>query len=155
MRAGRSSLPALWRSVPGVQWRLLHLTQPTFMVGVSALLRTGDGQILLVHNAFWPTGMQWGVPTGYLKPDEPLVRCVNRELREEIGGGAVDSVRVLDVRAGYRLRVEVLLEGTVRDLPEPGAHESFEVEGYRLVTMDSLPKDLHRGHREMLTRHLG
>lgn len=155
VRRARAALPRLWRSVPGVQWRLMHLTQPTFLVGVSALLRTDDGQILLVRNAFWPAGQQWGMPTGYLGRGESLTQSVTRELHEEIGGGTVEDIRVLDMSAGYRMRVEVLVSGTVRDLPSREEHESVEVSDHRLATMDTLPEGLHDGHREKLARHLG
>lgn len=154
VRRARAALPRLWRSVPGVQWRLMHLTQPTFLVGVSALLRTDDGQILLVRNAFWPAGQQWGMPTGYLEPDESLAECVARELAEEIGGGTVEDIRVLDMSAGYRMRVEVLVSGTVRDLSSREDHESVEVSDHRLATMQTLPEGLHRGHREKLTKYV-
>lgn len=155
VQRARGALPRIWRSVPWVQWRLLHLTQPTFLVGVCALLRSEDGEFLLVRNAIWPKGQQWGMPTGYLEPDESLAECVARELAEEIGGGTVEDIRVLDMSAGYRMRVEVLVSGTVRDLPSREEHESVEVSDHRLATMDTLPEGLHDGHREKLARHLG
>lgn len=154
VRRARAALPRLWRAVPGAQWRLMHLTQPTFLVGVSALLRTDEGQILLVRNAFWPAGQQWGMPTGYLERGESLTQSVTRELREEIGGGTVEGLRVLDMSTGYRMRVEVLVEGTVRDLPSREDHESLEVLDHRLATMETLPEGLHRGHREKLAKHV-
>lgn len=155
VQRARDTLPQLWRSVPGIQWRLLHLTQPTFLVGVSALLHTEQGEFLLVKNSFWPRGQQWGIPTGYLEPRESLAECVARELHEEIGGGTVEDIRVLDMTAGYRMRVEVLVSGTVQDLPSRDEHESVEVSDHRLATMDTLPEDLHDGHREKLRAHLG
>ena len=154
VQRARGVLPRIWRSMPWVQWRLLHLTQPTFLVAVCALLRTEDDEFLLVRNMFWPTGQQWGMPSGYLEPNESLSECVTRELHEEIGGGVVEDIRVLDMSAGHRMRVEILLEGTVRDLPSRDGHESVEVSDHRLATMDTLPEDLHDGHREKLEAHL-
>ncbi|MCT1430392.1 NUDIX hydrolase [Brachybacterium muris] len=155
VQRARTALPRLWRSVPGLQWRLLHLTQPTFLVGVSALLRTSSGEFLLVKNAFWPAGQQWGMPTGYLEQGETLTESVTRELHEEIGGGTVEDLRVLDMTAGYRMRVEVLVEGTVKDLPSPREHDSLEVSDHRLATLEALPQDLHPGHRDLLRKHAG
>ena len=72
VQRARGLLPRIWRSMPWMQWRQLHLTQPTSLVAVCALLRTEDDEFLLVRNAFWPTGQQWGMPSGYLEPNESL-----------------------------------------------------------------------------------
>ncbi|GAB3888280.1 hypothetical protein GCM10027612_28560 [Microbispora bryophytorum subsp. camponoti] len=55
----------LWRSIGGsVQWRLLWLSQAKFMVGVTGIVRDGDGRVLLLRHRLWPEGRQWGLPTG-------------------------------------------------------------------------------------------
>lgn len=110
---------ALWRSISGsVQWRLLWLCHAKFMVGVTGIVRDGEGRVLLLRHRFWPKGRQWGLPSGCAARGERFEDTLAREVREETGlhvrvGGLVR------LNSGYRLRVEVVYEaeptgGTLR-----------------------------------------
>lgn len=69
----------LWRSIGGsVQWRLLWISQAKFMVGVTGIVRDGDGRVLLLRHRLWPEGRQWGLPTGCAVKGETFQETVVR-----------------------------------------------------------------------------
>ncbi|WP_169982070.1 NUDIX domain-containing protein [Microbispora sp. H10836] len=138
----------LWRSIGGsVQWRLLWISQAKFMVGVTGIVRDGDGRVLLLRHRLWPEGRQWGLPTGSAIKGETFQDTVVREVREETGlevrvGGLVR------LRSGFRLRVEVAYEaefagGTMKIDPR-------EILEARWFTPDDLPEGLLESHRLLI-----
>ena len=54
----------------------------SFDVGVAAAVTTESG-ILLVQESKGPYEGCWGLPKGYVEPDESIEAAVLRELREE------------------------------------------------------------------------
>jgi len=62
------------------------------VVGVAAVARTPDGQLLLIRRS--DTGT-WGLPGGTLEWGETLRTALDRELEEEAGVVGVELVRVL------------------------------------------------------------
>ncbi|WP_018657084.1 NUDIX domain-containing protein [Actinomadura flavalba] len=112
-------LARLWKALSArAQWRIAWLRHPTFMVGVTGVVRDADGRVLLLRHRLWPEGRAWGLPTGYAERGETFEETVVREVREETSLD-VRTGRLLRLRSGYRLRAEVayeaeLLGGTLR-----------------------------------------
>ncbi|WP_308250001.1 NUDIX hydrolase [Sphaerisporangium fuscum] len=138
----------LWRMIKGpMQWRVLWLRHAKFMVGVTGIVRDGDGNVLLLKHRFWPEGRQWGLPSGYANKGETFEDTVVREVREETGL----DVRVrglVYLRSGFRLRVEAAYEaeyaaGTI----EPDRFEILEAGWF---SPDALPDGLQEGHRLLI-----
>lgn len=140
-------LARLWHRLGGrLQWRVLWLTQPRFLVGVAGVVRDDRGRVLLLRHRFWPEG-SWGLPGGYAHGAERLEDALARELREETGC-RIEGQRLLRVNSGYRMRVEVvytarLVEGALR-------LDGREVLAAELFPPDALPPGLLRGHRELI-----
>lgn len=143
-----SLISRVWKSLGGRwQWRLLWLKHAAFMVGVTGLVRDGDGRVLVLKHRLWPQGRQWGFPTGFAKRSETFERTVEREVFEETGL-SVRVGRLLRVRSGFRLRVEVAYEavltgGTLKIDP-------LEILEARWVAPDELPEELQESHRQLL-----
>lgn len=68
-----------------------NATQPRKRVGADALIRDGQGRILLVDPKYKP---DWDLPGGMSEANEPPTETVRRELKEELG---------LDLQAGRLL----------------------------------------------------
>jgi 8-oxo-dGTP diphosphatase len=140
-------LARLWHRLGGgLQWRLLWLTQPKFLVGVAGVVRDDRGRVLLLRHRFWPEG-SWGLPGGYAKGGEHLEDALARELREETGC-RIDDQRLLRVISGYRTRVEVVF--TARLATSPSDLDGREVLAAELFTPEALPAGLLRGHHELI-----
>ncbi len=143
----------LWRSIGGsVQWRLLWLSQAKFMVGVTGIVRDGDGRVLLLRHRLWPEGRQWGLPTGCAVKGETFQETVVREVREETGLKVRVGELVL-LKSGYRLRVEVAYEaefagGTMKIDPK-------EILEARWFAPDDLPEGTLESHRLLIFSKAG
>jgi 8-oxo-dGTP diphosphatase len=137
----------LWHRLGGgLQWRLLWLTQPKFLVSVAGVVRDDAGRVLLLRHRFWPAE-SWGLPGGYAHPGERLEDALARELREETGG-RIDGQRLLCVNSGYRFRVEVVFAARLAaGITRLDAREVLEAE---LFQPEDLPSGLLRGHRELI-----
>lgn len=135
----------IWKSLGGrVQWRLLWLGHAKFMVGVTGVVRDGKGQVLLLKHRLWPEGRQWGFPTGYANRSETFEDTIVREVREETGL-SVKVGRLLHLKSGYRLRVEVAYEATV--IGGSIKISPIEVMEAKWFSPDQLPQGMQESHR--------
>ncbi|MEW9547253.1 NUDIX domain-containing protein [Nonomuraea sp. NPDC050783] len=141
-------LARIWRLLGGrLRWRLVWLTHATFMVGVTGLVRDGEGRLLVLRHRLWPESRPWGFPTGYARRGETFEETVRREVREETGLD-VRVGRLLRVRSGFALRAEIAYEavltgGTLRLDP-------LEILEARWCPAGHLPEGLQPAHRELL-----
>jgi ADP-ribose pyrophosphatase YjhB (NUDIX family) len=68
-------------------WRyrreLLRLTNPTYLVGVGAVLFDPAGRVLLLKHRLLNPAYQWGLPSGNLERGEAPEQGIRREVFEE------------------------------------------------------------------------
>lgn len=141
-------LTRIWRAARPFQWRLVRLANPTFLCGVTGVVRDGDGRVLLLKHRMWPPGRQWGFPGGYAHAGERHCDTIVREVREETGL-AVTAGRVLEVRSGYRHRIEVYYEAFLDGSLDGLALDTREVLEARLFDPGNLPPDIQPVHRRL------
>lgn len=163
-------LVRVWRLGKPFQRRFLWLVAAKFNCGVTGVVRTGDGRLLLLRHRFWAPGQQWGFPSGMAKKDERHQDTIVREVREETGL-TVTVGSLLDVRSGFRYHIEVYYEAFLPDsalspasppspdrAPSPdGALRGLvldprEILEARLFTADTMPDDMPPAHRALATR---
>jgi 8-oxo-dGTP diphosphatase len=134
----------LWHSMRGsLQWRVLWLAHPKFMIGVTGIVRDESGQVLLLRHRLWPEDRQWGLPTGYAKAGESFPDTIIREVREETGL-TVTVGELARLRSGYRLRVEVAYEATCTGGElRLGSLEILEARWFRPDTLPAGVLDAH------------
>jgi 8-oxo-dGTP diphosphatase len=142
MPSSRNFLAALWRLIPRfLHWRLVWLFHAKFNVGVAGVLFTPDNQVLLLRHVF-RRKYRWGLPSGWARSGETAAQTLARELREETGlACTVDAP--LRFETGYRLRVEIVLTGSVRLADATLNHEILEC---RAFDPGDLPIDLLPEH---------
>ncbi|MBB1247227.1 NUDIX domain-containing protein [Streptomyces durbertensis] len=141
----------VWRRLRGpVQWRVLWLTRAKFMVGVTGVVRDDAGRVLLLRHRMWPEGRQWGLPSGYAVKGEEFTATVVREVREETGLDVAVG-RLVHLKSGFRLRIEVAYEATL--LGGELRIDPFEILEARWFAPDELPSGLQDLHRTLIHAH--
>jgi ADP-ribose pyrophosphatase YjhB (NUDIX family) len=139
----------MWKLIRGpLQWRVLWFAHATFMVGVTGVVRNGQGHVLLLKHRMWPADRQWGLPTGYALRGEEFPATVVREVREETGLDVVPG-RLVQVTSGYKLRVEIAYEAL-----HVGGElklDSFEILEARWFSPDALPEGMQSSHVQLIT----
>lgn len=130
-----------------MQWRVLWLAHAKFMVGVTGVVRNDHGQVLLLKHRMWPQDRPWGLPTGYAVKGEEFPLTIAREVKEETGL-VVEAGRLVHLKSGYKLRLEVAYEARVvgGDLKL----DSFEILEAKWHSPDSLPDGIQESHRALI-----
>jgi len=133
---------------PAIRQRLRgELGSITPKVGADAAVFDEEGRILLVERA---DDHRWGLPAGWVEPNEAPAHTVVREMREEVGLD-VEPVQIVDVMfrpAGFEngphavVSVIYLCEVRGGDLTL-----SHEVLAARYWHIDEVPK-WHKDHRK-------
>lgn len=146
----KTLIARLWRLIRGpLQWRVLWLWHAKFMVGVTGIVRDGEGRVLLLRHRMWPPDRQWGCPTGYANKSETFEDTIIREVREETGLN-VKVNQLVHVKSGYKLRVELAYEATFTggDLKV----DTTEVLEAKWFSPHNLPDGLQETHRLLIQR---
>jgi ADP-ribose pyrophosphatase YjhB (NUDIX family) len=135
----------IWKHLAGwLRWRLVWLGNAKFIVSVVGVIVNEAGEVLLLRHRYWPSGT-WGLPGGYVKRGERVESALARELKEETGYEVCD-VRVIRIRSGYRLRMEVVLTGRISG----GTRrvDPVEILEARFFQAPALPPGLLPEHRD-------
>ena len=141
-------LTRLWRLGEPFQWRFLWLVHSKFICGITGVVRTDDGRVLLLRHRLWPPGRQSGFPTGYANKGERHEDTIAREVREETGL-TVKAGQLLKVRSGFQYRIEIYYEADLAGGLNGLALDSREVLEARLFSLSDLPAGMPEAHREL------
>lgn len=146
-------LARLWRAAgPLRPWLAGHL-HARFGIGVTGVVRTADGRVLLLKHRFWPPSSQWAFPGGFAKRGETFEQTVLREVREETGL-TVTVGPLLEFRMGDRYRVQAYYGATLTGGLDGLVVDRGEILEARLFTLDTLPGAMPPMHRELARRAL-
>jgi 8-oxo-dGTP pyrophosphatase MutT (NUDIX family) len=120
-----------------------------FICGITGVIRSDDGRLLLLRHRLWPASRQWGFPTGYANKGERHEDTIIRELREETGL-TVNVGRLLKVRSGFKYRIEVYYEATLIGGLDHLKLDNREILEARLFHPGELPEGIADSHRELI-----
>ena len=140
-----------WHAAGPLQGWLAWRLHARFGVGVTGIVRAPDGQVLLLRHRLWPAGNQWGFPSGFARRGEDFRQTVVREVREETGL-SVQVGRLVELRSGFRYRVEVYYEAALAGGTDGLVLEEREILEARLFPLDALPAGMPPLHRELARR---
>jgi ADP-ribose pyrophosphatase YjhB (NUDIX family) len=137
-----------WHAAGPLQGWLAWRLHARFGVGVTGIVRAQDGRVLLLRHRLWPAEGQWGFPSGFAQRGEKFQDTVVREVREETGL-TVRVGRLLELRSGFRYRVEAYYEAALVGGVDGLVLDDREVLEARLFTLDALPAGMPPLHREL------
>ena len=138
------------RSIPKrFIWRLVWFFSPKFNIGVVGIITNSEGEVLLIKHVFRYSN-PWGLPSGFANPNETFKQAIKREVKEEVNL-TVDSLRVLEVRSGFKLRVEAVLSGEYLNKDED-IKFSLETLDMGFFKLDDLPGDMNVDQRKILEK---
>jgi 8-oxo-dGTP diphosphatase len=140
-----------WQAAGPLQGWLAWRLHARFGVGVTGIVRAADGQVLLLRHRLWSPEGRWGFPSGFAQRGETFQETIIREVREETGL----TVRVgglLELRSGFRYRVEAYYEATLIGGIDGLVLDDREILEARLFPLDALPAGLPPLHRQLARR---
>lgn len=142
-------LGAIWRRVPKSLRRwTVRAYQSHFAVTAGAIIRNGEGCVLLLKHRFRPSP-GWGIPGGFIERGEQPEQALRRELREEIEL-EVEDVKLFTTRAFKELKqIEIIF--TARALNDT-ARLSFEIQKAGWFSLDELPSELPKDQAQLIKR---
>ncbi len=138
----------VWRALPyWAQRVILWLSNTHFIVGAAAIVRDGNGRILVARHTY--RGRKpWGIPGGWVRRGENPAEAIVREVREETAL-EVEVTLPLTVRLEERAHLTVvyaarLVGGTFQP--------SAEVSEVRFIERGAWPEGLREDHRALIER---
>ncbi len=137
-----------WHAARPMQGWLAWSVHAKFAVGVTGIVRAGDGRVLLLRHRLWPAEAPWGFPSGFARRGEPFPDTVVREVREETGL-TVTVGRLLEVRSGYRYKAEVYYAASLAGDLAGLVLDPREILEARLFPLDALPAGMPPLHRQL------
>src|SRR3712207_699557 len=135
-RRGHRALLFGWRFLPLWARKIaIRVLYPTFPVGSIAVIRAGDGHVLLVHQTYH-RGDCWGAPGGWLSGRESPRGTAARETFEETGL-RVRAGRVLAIGSGPYAELTIAIE--CRIVGDDGVSPSEEIDRLAYFPPRALP----------------
>ncbi|MBL9037484.1 MAG: NUDIX hydrolase [Archangium sp.] len=145
--------------IPAAAWGLVkevarHLLRRP-VVGLVAIARTTDGQVVLIRRG--DTG-EWAPPGGTLEWGETFRSALPRELLEEAGVDVLEVGEVLgvysDPRRDTRFHAVTVVVAATVSAPHRPPMNSLEIRDVGLFAPDALPSPLAHGMSDVVARAL-
>lgn len=139
----------IWRVLPNfVRTKIVRTSQSKFTVSVGAVVLNEKGEILLLDHVFRPAS-GWGIPGGFIDSGEQPHEAIQRELLEETGL-ELENIEMMRVRTIYR-HIEIIFRAEGKGKAEV---KSSEIKSLNWFTIDEMPKDMHKGQKEIIKKVL-
>lgn len=125
---------------------LIRITQDKFTVSVVALVINEDRQVLVLDHYVRP-GSSWGLPGGFIDPNESPIEAVRREIREETGL-ELESPELVEVRT-IRRHIEILFRARARG---NASVKSREIRALGWFGPDELPAKMSETQKRLVQK---
>jgi ADP-ribose pyrophosphatase YjhB (NUDIX family) len=133
----RNLVGKIWRKLPRYGRRaIIRLTQTSFTVSSAVIIFDCEGRVLLLNHVLRPAS-GWGLPGGFLEPNEQPSDAAKREVREEVSL-EISNLRFFRV---YTIGHHVEIWFTARAAGEPKA-VSREILEARWFALKEMPPEM-------------
>jgi ADP-ribose pyrophosphatase YjhB (NUDIX family) len=134
-----------WKKLPyQARLRVVRLTQKKFTASVVGIITNEEGQVLVLDHLIRP-GSTWGLPGGFLEPDENPEDGIQRELFEETGLRlkTVNLIRIRTIRKHIEIlfRAEGVGEAVVK---------SREIKSLGWFALDEFPPEMSKIQKKLV-----
>jgi 8-oxo-dGTP diphosphatase len=142
-------LSGVWRRLPKQARRAgVLVTQSRFTVTVGAVILDSQNRVLLLEHRFRP-GNGWGVPGGFINPQEQPEDAVRRELREEVGLELEQlEIAFINTLLQYQ-QIEIIFRAIACNNAQPN---SLEIRRAEWFDPAALPSELSQYQRSLVER---
>lgn len=139
----------IWRLIPYfVRMRIIRLSQAKFTVSVVAIVINSKNEILVLDHYIRP-GATWGLPGGFIEPDEYPEKAIAREIFEETGL-ELENVDLKLVRTVNR-HIEMLYTATAEGEVEL---KEKEIRDFGWFAPEDIPEGVSDTQRELVMKTL-
>jgi len=140
----------IWKKMPPwLRLRITRATQHKFTASVVGIISNENGEVLLLDHVLRPAS-GWGLPGGFLDPQEQPADGLKREIREETGLELTDiehyKTRVI------RRHVEVLFTARSTGIGSIGSREIKEI---RWFAIGEMPAEMNRDQQALIREIFG
>jgi ADP-ribose pyrophosphatase YjhB (NUDIX family) len=137
---GHRALLTIWSFLPLPLRRIaIRILYPRFPVGAVAVIRDGDGRVLLVRQTYHRGSARWGPPGGWLSGRESPQDAAARETFEETGL-RVTVGRVLAIGSGPYGEVSLAFEcEVVGEAPFHPTNETDQIGYFAQADLPTMP----------------
>lgn len=137
----------VWKRIPyRLRLAAIRHTRRKFTVSVVAVVKNESNEVLVLDHFIRP-GASWGLPGGFVEPDESPGTAIRRELKEE-AGIELESLELVDVRT-IRRHIEILYKATSSDQGKIG---SREIRALGWFPVPGLPEEMSRSQKLLVGR---
>lgn len=139
----------VWQMVPkGLRVPIIRATQRKFTVSVGAVIVNAENKVLLLDHVLRPKG-GWGIPGGFIDPDEQPLDALRREIREETCL-ELENIEMQWIRTIYR-HVEIMY--FARGVGEARVNTS-EIHSLDWFTADEIPENMTETQKKQVRKIL-
>jgi 8-oxo-dGTP diphosphatase len=142
-------LSGVWRRLPKQARRAgVLVTQSRFTVTVGAVILDSQNRVLLLEHRFRP-GNGWGIPGGFINPQEQPEDAIRRELREEVGV-ELEQLEIAFIKTLRQYQqIEIIFRASAYNNPQPNSLEIRRAEWFDPAT---LPPGLTQYQQTLIRR---
>ena len=145
----RKLIGLVWKNTPSfLRLTLIRSTQRKFTVSVAAIIFNEKGEVLLLDHVLRPFS-NWGIPGGFIEPNEQPEPAIRREIREETGI-ELENLRLIRIRTIKR-HVEILYRADGNGKAEV---RSREINAAEWFAPDKIPPEMSEVQKSLIAQVL-
>ena len=134
-----------WKKLPyRIRLTIVRVTQKKFTASVVAIVTNADNEVLVLDHYIRP-GASWGLPGGFIEPNENPTDAIKRELMEETGL-KLENVELVRMRT-IRKHIEVLFRAEAFG---EGKIMSREIKDLGWFALDKMPEKMSDVQKELV-----
>ncbi len=132
----------IWQNTPRLlRIKIIRASQKKFTASVGAIILNEKDEVLLLDHVFRPTN-GWGIPGGFIEPNEQVETAIKREIYEETGLELIE-IKMLKIRT-IGQHIEILFKAKAKGTASVKSQEIKEVGWFAVNQMPELMSETQK-----------